>query len=60
MSLEFECLDMALGGELYKMIPPRRNEVSPHAVTLNSLIESPVGLSEACQKDINTEGSLLR
>ena len=60
MSPEFECLDMAPARELYKMISLSGNEVSTHAVTLNSLIESLVGLSEACQKDTDTEGSLLK
>ena len=60
MSPEFECLDMAPARELYKMISLSGNEGSTHAVTLKSLIESLVGLSEAYQKDIYTEGSLLR
>ena len=60
MSPEFECLDMVPARELYKMISLSGNEASTHAVTLNSLIESLVGLSEAYQKDTDTEGSLLK
>lgn len=60
MSLDFECLDTALSGNLQEMALPSAVDVPTHAVIPISLIHSPVGVSETLRKDVSAEGSSFR
>lgn len=61
MSLDFECLDTTLPGNLQEMASPSAVDVPTHpVVTPISLIQAPVGVSEVLRKDVSAEGSSFR